>query len=295
MLFIRILCFVLLFACFPRPGHAADRLQSLSFADILFAEGDHYRAITEYKRFLHLFPADREAPRATLRIAESYLAGRRWTEAELALERVEREHPGTTEAGRAALLLAEVAYRQEHFTAARIRFRQIAEQATDLANRREARYRLAWSLIEEGRYAAAAQELAPLAEAKAAELAAEMPRLERLPQKSPALAGGLSALLPGAGQLYAGRPRDAALAFLLNAAFIAGTWEAFDSGNEVVGGILLCFEAGWYAGNIFNAVNGVQKHNRELRETAKSRLRERFGLTLSLRQGAPVVGMNLLY
>lgn len=295
MLFIRILCLVMLFAFLPRPGHADDRLQSLSFADTLFAEGDHYRAITEYKRFLHLFPADSEAPRATLRIAESYLAGRRWAEAEKALERVEREHPGTTEAGQAALLLAEVPYRQGHFAAARRRFRQLAEQAPDPANRREARYRLAWSLIEEDCYAAAAQELAPLTEAKAAGLAAEMPQLERLPRKSPRLAGALSALLPGAGQLYAGRPRDAALAFLLNAAFIAGAWEAFDSGNEVVGGILLFFEAGWYTGNIFNAANSAQKFNREVREMEKSRLRERFGLTLSLRQGAPVVGMNLRF
>lgn len=292
---IRILCLVMLFALFARPGHAADRLQALSFADTLFAEGDHYRAITEYKRFLHLFPADGEAPRAALRIAECYLAGRRWAEAESALARVGREHPETNEAGRAALLLAEVAYRQGHFAAARRRFRQLAEQAPDPANRREARYRLAWSLIEEDRYAAAAQELAPLAEAKAAGLAAELPQLERLPHKSPRLAGALSALLPGAGQLYAGRPRDAALAFLLNTAFIVGAWESFDDGNEVVGGILLLFEAGWYTGNIFNAANSAQKFNREVREMEKDRLRERFGLTLSLRQGAPVVGMNLRY
>lgn len=292
---IRILCLVMLFTFFAQPGHAADRLQSLSFADILFAEGDHYRAITEYKRFLHLFPADSEAPRATLRIAECYLAGRRWAEAETALERVEREHPGTTEAGQAALLLAEVPYRQGHFAAARRRFLQLAEQAPDPANRREARYRLAWSLIEEGRYAAAAQELAPLTEAKAAELAAELPPLERLPRKSPHLAGALSALLPGAGQLYAGRPRDAALALLLNTAFIAGAWESFDNGNEVVGGILLLFEAGWYTGNIFNAATSAQKFNREVQELEKGRLRERFGLTLSLRQGTPVVGMNLRY
>lgn len=295
MTFIRILSLIVLFTCLSQPGQAEDRQQTLSFADALFNEGDHYRAITEYKRFLHFFPADGEAPRAALRIAESYLAGRRWAEAEKALARLRHDYPETDEAARAALLWAEVPYRQGDFPAAGRRFLQIVEQPPDPATGAAARYRLAWSLIEEDRFAAAGQQLTQLTDARAADLAAEMPHLERLPQKSPRLAGGLSAILPGAGQLYAGRPHDAALAFLLNAAFIAGAWESFDSGNEVVGGILLFFEAGWYTGNIYNAANSTHKFNRDLREEQKRRLRERFGVTLGLLEGAPVVGMNLRF
>ncbi len=88
-------------------------------------------------------------------------------------------------------------------------------------------------------------------------------------------------MLPGAGQLYAGRPRDAGLAFALNAAFILGALESFESGNEVVGSILVFFERGWYTGNIFNAANGAHKYNRDLLEAEKAPLRERFELTLS--------------
>jgi tetratricopeptide (TPR) repeat protein len=292
---LRIFCLLLVLLGLPAAGFADQRQQLLSFADALFAEGDHYRAITEYKRFLHLFADDAAAPRAALRIGESYLAGRRWEEAEAALARVGREWPAAPEAGRATLLLAELPWRRGDYAAAERRYRELAQGAPAEADRRAARYRLAWALIEQGRAAAARRELAALEEPAARELAAASERLEHLPRKSPALAGTLSALLPGAGQLYVGRPREAALAFALNAAFIAGAWEAFDSGNEAVGGILLFFEAGWYGGNIYNAASGAHKYNRDRHEEELERLRERFGVTLGVREGAPVVGMSLRF
>lgn len=289
------LCLLLLFILSPVVAVGSDRQELLSFADALFAEGDHYRAITEYKRFLHLFPADDAAPRATLRIAEGLLAGRRWEEAERSLDGLRRDFPSSGEAGKAALLLAEIPWRQGHYAAAEERFRHLTATAPTAAERDQARYRLAWTLFEQGRNDAARSELATVADPKAGELAVASMELERLPRKSPRLAGTLSALLPGAGQLYVGRPREAGLAFALNAAFIAAAWEAFDGGHEVLGGILVFFEAGWYGGNIYNAMNGAHKFNRDRREEEKARLRERFGITLGLRNGAPAVGVNVRF
>jgi hypothetical protein len=51
-------------------------------------------------------------------------------------------------------------------------------------------------------------------------------RIEEIPQKSPATAGLLAAVLPGSGHLYIERYRDAGIAFVLNAAFIWGMVEA---------------------------------------------------------------------
>ena len=45
------------------------------------------------------------------------------------------------------------------------------------------------------------------------------------PSKSPLLAGSLSALLPGAGQFYAGSWQSGTLAFVLNALFLSSTLE----------------------------------------------------------------------
>jgi hypothetical protein len=44
--------------------------------------------------------------------------------------------------------------------------------------------------------------------------------IDDIQQKSPAVAGTLAAILPGAGHLYTERPRVALVAFLLNVAFI---------------------------------------------------------------------------
>jgi tetratricopeptide (TPR) repeat protein len=287
---------LLLLLFLSSPAEAANRKELLSFADSLFEERDYYRAITEYKRFLHFFPEDGAAPGVVLRIAEGFLAGERWEEAEEALSRLARHYANSPEAESAALLHAGIPERHGNFAEAGSRYRRILEDpAVPGPIRRESRYRLAWTLIEQDRFDAARKELEMVEGPAAESLADEMGGLDRLPLKSPNLAGGLSALVPGTGQLYAGRPRDAALAFLLNAAFIWGALESFDDGNEVVGGILLFFEAGWYTGNIYNAVNSAQKFNRDLRERGKGSLRERFGVTLGFSGGNPHLKLALQF
>ncbi|WP_221250345.1 tetratricopeptide repeat protein [Desulfuromonas versatilis] len=291
-----ILLLALLFAPLPVAHAGEAALESgHSFADALFAEGDYYRAITEYKRFLHHHPASPLAPGAALRIGECFVAGERWEQAEAALRQAARKYPDTPEAGSALELLAEIPYRRGQFELARQRFAELAEAAPNPARRQAARYRGAWSLIEQDRFAQARTELLGTDRPEATALAGELARAESLPRKSPRLAGGLSALLPGSGQLYVGRPRDAGLAFALNAAFLLGALEAFDNGNEVVGGILLFFEAGWYTGNIFNAANHAHRFNRDRREELKQELRGAYGVSLGRIGEVPALGISLKF
>lgn len=274
----------------PLSAPGADGQEILSFADALSAEEDHYRAITEYKRFLHLFPDDPAAPAAHLAIAGNYFDGRRWDEAEETAARIVETYPGTPEAGRAARLHADIAFRRGDYASARRRYNRLLQQSTDPREQRALRYRIARSYLEADRFAEAREVLAQMRKDPDAQLEAELARLCDLPLKRPPLAGALSAALPGAGQVYAGRHRDAALAFALNAAFLWGALNAFQDGNEAAGAILLFFEAGWYTGNIFNAVNSTYKYNRDLREEAKAPLRERFG-TAPGRDGIPSLGL----
>ena len=92
-------------------------------------------------------------------------------------------------------------------------------------------------------------------------IAEAIPDIENSFRKSPLLAGVLSAAVPGSGQLYIGRRGDAWLAFLLNGLFLAGTVEALENKQPALAGVLGLFEAGWYAGNIYGAVNGARKYN----------------------------------
>ena len=265
-----------------RPGWGNDQRQVLSFAEQLYAEHDYYRAITEYKRFLHLAPDAPEAPRAALRIGESLLAGERWEDAEKALQRVLSSYPHSAAAERAGLLLPEIAYRQQRYSLASEQFRQLAETATTPQARAQARYRLAWSEIEQRNFAAAIEELNRLDSPQADRLAAALAGRQPIAGKSPLLAGSLSGLLPGAGQLYTGNPRDAGLAFALNAAFIWAAVEAFDHDNEALGGILCFFEIGWYGGNIYNAVNLAHRSNQRRYDAEKHELQMRHGIQLKL-------------
>jgi Tetratricopeptide repeat len=217
----------------------------LSFADALLAQGESFRAVTEYQRLLHHFPASPAVPRALEGLGKAYAQANRWEEAVGAFQRLAEAAPSA-----------------------------------------EARRLLGAALYRGGRYADASRVLLPAAETGASgqpeavlgtlallrgglgrtlppggrpELAAEY---EALPEKSPALAGGLAAALPGAGHLYVERPRDALMAFLLNASFLWGTWEAARREEWALAGILGFFELGWYSGNVVSAMNGAHKWNR---------------------------------
>ena len=78
--------------------------------------------------------------------------------------------------------------------------------------------------------------------------------------KDPVLAGVL-AIVPGAGHLYCGRPRDAALAFVFTGAFAWATAEAFNQDHDELGIALGLVTLALYAGNIFSAVNVAHKFN----------------------------------
>lgn len=272
-----LLLFLLLFPA--RPVLATPDL--FSFAESLVAEEDYYRAITEYKRFLHYYPQDPRVPRAQLAIARSLIAGKRWPQADIALEKTWQLYPDSRQAEEAHKLYASVAFERKDFAEARRRYqrlKRLPDSDTDMAD-----YQIGLSYLEENRMEAAEQSFAKLNATAAADLHQTLDAYRRLPRKSPRLAGTLSALLPGAGQLYTERPQQAAIAFALNAAFIYGAVEAWNNENYTVAGILALFEVGWYGGNIYNAVNNAHKHNREL----ENQFKERFKLSLGFLDKAP--------
>lgn len=112
-----------------------------------------------------------------------------------------------------------------------------------------------------------AAELTPSSErrdrlTRLAEAASQGPAL---PHRSPALAGVLSTLLPGAGQAYSGHPLDGVRHLLFNAALIY-TVATIARNDEVpaaviVGSVALPF----YMGNVIGAREAALQFNRERR------------------------------
>ncbi len=234
----------------------------LSFARTLLAGGESYRAATEFLRFLHHYPEREEAPLALEGLGCAYAQAGRWDEAAAAFRQLQQRQPGES----SRRLLGAALYRGGRYTSAADLLLDPAQDSAD-------------------------PTLGTLAALRAGEVDRPGVRTDlvrdwqALERKSPGGAGLLAAVLPGAGHLYTGRPRDATISLVLNGAFLWGTYEAARREQWALAGVLGAFELAWYSGNIVSAVNAAHKWNRR-EEGRFLRLWEdaavpRWGLTLA--------------
>jgi len=248
---------------------SADQL--FIFAEHLMREGEYFRAITEYRRFLFYYPDDPRRAMVHFSIGLAFYRGESYVEALQTFQEVTRRYPNTAYGQQAWLWQGETLIRQGQYTTAEQLYTEITERFPHDRIGQQARYQRAWTLLYRRQWRDAAtqfQQVAPGSELyQSAQLLAQEALVgERLPTKSPVLAGLFSGLLPGSGQLYNGRLGDALLAFFLNGLFIVGAIEAVHRDAPAVAGILSFFEAGWYAGNVYGAINGANKYNRHTTE-----------------------------
>ncbi len=97
---------------------------------------------------------------------------------------------------------------------------------------------------------------------------------DRSPRKNPWVAGGISALLPGAGQAYAGNWQAAGLALILNAIFLGATVDFvkkdMPGATAASAGVFSIV----YVGNILSAVQGANAYSNRLSKPAENRLKD---------------------
>ncbi|MFH1139909.1 MAG: tetratricopeptide repeat protein [Pseudomonadota bacterium] len=281
----------------PAPAAEArdDSQKLLDFAKFLYESGDYSKAALEARRFLFLYPESPRRDEAGLLLGRSGLDGGKPAEAEQAFLSVLNSHDRPESAGEAALGLGLALERLDPARAEALYRDLISGKARPDADpaktRNPARIRLGWLLLGQARWGEAATVFRQVDDPKLqpvlTELAAKAPGGENLPSRSPHAAGFMSALLPGAGQLYVGRPVDAGLALGFNALFVYGTVEAIQKEAWAAAAVLGLLEIAWYGGNIYNAVNGAHLYNRAARETFLKKLERDYGWTAGL---APVKG-----
>jgi tetratricopeptide (TPR) repeat protein len=277
----------------------AERM--LSFADHLFASGDYYRAITEYERMLFFYPDHRLARTAKLQVANCYLRGVRLDQASERFRALTEGFPDDEVGRKALFLLGETEYQKRAYSRAAEIFILYSEHYPRGEQADAARIKTGWCFLRQGKWQQAMGEFQKLPpdsplHVQADGLAEASQRYPEIPKKSPVLAGGLSALLPGAGQLYINRPGDALISFLLNGTFIWAAAEAFRNDNDVTGGILLFFEAGWYTGNIYNAVSGAHKFNRRSEQQFMDNLKTKYSLSyFPDEKGRGMIGLTMRF
>lgn len=72
----------------------------------------------------------------------------------------------------------------------------------------------------------------------------------------------LNAVLPGAGYYYVGQKKTALTSFIINALFIAASYQLYDRGYIPAAIILTSLETGWYFGGINGAGLAANEYNR---------------------------------
>jgi len=274
-----LICLLLFVASSPA-SYSEDK-QLLSFADHLFDEGDYYRAITEYERFLFNYPDNTEAPRARIKIGLAYQKGQKWRQAEEELGTVIRDYKGSPYERQAAWELGETYYKSGQFTLAASQYKHFRESFPGENLAQKAQMRIAWCSVRTGDFQTVKKELSLVESGSpyyepAQGFLKDLAGFDSLSHRSPALSGAMSAVIPGTGQFYAGRYMDGMAALIINAAFIYGAVEAYNKKIYGAFGILLFFETGWYGGNIFSAITSTHKYNRVQKENYLNTLEKKY-------------------
>ena len=281
-----LLLLTVLWLTLPAPLSAAEKgillteEVQLKVADSFMSEGEYYRAVTEYKKFLILFPDSEQSDSVLFKIGMAYYQGDEFETAARAFTSVGVRYPDSRYAPTAGYHAGLCYWRLDRLDEAAAAFTSVATRYP--ASVDAPRALLETSLVEFDRkdLAGSRRELQRFLAAypqdnrseKARDAITLLDRDRELPRKSPVVAGLLSALVPGAGHIYAGHYGDGVTSFFLNGLFIAGTVVAVQQENYAVAGVVGVIGLPFYLGNIYGAANAATKWNISVRKELRGTL-----------------------
>ena len=271
-----------------------------AYAEALFKNRQYFEAAQEYQRFTFFFPDDPKYPQAVFQTGVSFLLAQNPARALDFFKILSTADPLDALAVASFFKMAECYQLMNAPTHAIVQLNNLIELSDDPVIRDRAYYQIAWIHIELTDWAGARKavdQITPTGRQRYgwAELSKALSSAEDIPTKSPALAGTLS-IIPGGGQLYCRRYEDALIAFVVNAGLVWAAFDAFDNEQYGLGGLLSFVGLGFYAGNIYGAVNDAHKFNDRQQRGFVDQLRQyrvyetgppgdaaRKGITISLK------------
>jgi outer membrane protein assembly factor BamD (BamD/ComL family)/TM2 domain-containing membrane protein YozV len=252
----------------------------LRLAGMFLAEGENYRAVTEYKKFLHLFPDSPYRDRAMFKMAKAYMHGEDYTAAISVFRRLRSTTPDSKYVAESHYLEG-VCYWQAGDTTNAVReLGLLIETSDDLPVVQTAIKARALIAFDKGEIGRSINQLSGLLTRFSQDQESEKVRgalsliddYQRKSRKSPGLAASLSAVLPGSGYFYAGRPGDGLSAFVINALFVAGLVEAIDQENDGMAVLAGGFGLPFYVGNIYGSANAARKWNLSVQKKSSEQI-----------------------
>lgn len=241
----------------------------LKIADAFLDEGEYYRAVTEYKRFLILFPNSGTADYASFKIGMAYFQGEEYGQAARSFLNLRQKYPGCSYTVQAGYLEGISQWKMKNYDSSRKTLEEIAERNPQSEYAPRSLLAICLAALEAFKAEESRQALQRFLDRypehpgkeKVEGALVQIDRLQKLPEKSPLLAGIMSALLPGSGYLYAERYGDGITAFVINGLFIAGTLTAVHQAHYALAGIVGGVGTPFYLGNIYGSANAAKKWN----------------------------------
>lgn len=267
--------YFVLFTAVPPAAAAAS-----AFADSLFQEGDYLNAAHEYKRLLFLHPDTSQNDFITFRVAASYQNAGKLKNAIRAYQRLIDTYPKSTLVARAKNNIAQCHILSGDSKQGLTSLKRFLTEhkKSDLAPR--VHFTIGMLHIDKGEWAEAnsvwndvsvTYSENPFAKVSS-RLARMLKNAETLPHRSPMVAGTLSVLVPGSGQIYTGRTVDGLYAFVSVAILVSASLYYADQERYEVAvpvGILGAF---FYGNSIYQSIQTAQAFNLHQERLFRSRL-----------------------
>jgi len=252
----------------------------LKVADAFMAEREYYRAITEYKKFLILFPESDKTDYALLKIGLAYFHGEEYEASARTLANLREKYPQSIHAPEARYFEGLDYWKLRRYDHANTALEGVALSYPDSGHAPLALVADAMLALDQDDVNAGRRGIEMLVAAypdypaslRAEETLGLLDQYQSLPRKSEFLAGALSAVVPGSGYIYAEHYGDGITAFLINALAIAGTVTAACNENYAVAAIAGGIGLPFYFGNIYGSANAARKWNLAVRNELRSRI-----------------------
>lgn len=273
--------FLISLIVFAAGGTTEETIQQYRYAEHLFESGDYRAARLAYKRLLFYRPDTEFRDVADYRIAQSYYYQSRPERAEHLFREFLAVYPNSPFRFRSQLMIGQLHFDDGEYSLARTALFELLHSTEDIEVVAAAHYLRGWCYVHTSDWNKAIAELrrvdtlqtgAPHGK-NARQLANMLFEKTPLPHKSPQLAGWLSTIVPGSGQLYVGSVKEGVLAAVLGGTFMYLVTDAIRERRYVDGVSISLIGLQFYWGNRVEAQRLASEYNshreRELIEALK--------------------------
>jgi len=254
--------------------------QYADFAYSLESDGDCYRAATEYRRITFLGRSPDLGYWAGMKSAACYFRNGQWEEAAAEFEAASTRAQRPDQRNSAWFAVAAAQFNRHDFKKcseilgeSHFEWEGARDSADSIMSRED------WLVLDglcamslgnwvnaQDRFGEAAKDFAASSDEPRLQLLLARARGgSQIGRKRPNLAAAMSAILPGSGQIYAGRYYDGLRHFMFNALLISVVYELIEDesypGAYLVAGVALPF----YLGNILGAKRAAELSNKDRR------------------------------